>query len=150
MDSYQCYCIWVWDSKTACICNTISCFPTKIVIPLAFTADCAPAGITDIHQDLYKPAPELHHPPNHISALKQLTEVLMSVAMTDNAHTLSPKNAMPLRVESLHPIATCIEVDALSLRVVIPPIVMPSPAIVSPKGTLCSFPIRKNPSYLPQ
>jgi hypothetical protein len=98
---------------------------------LASTADLVLAGTTDIQPALFKPAPGFHLPPSHVSALKQLTAILMFVAMTDIAHTLSSKTDMPLRVDGLHSIATCIEVDALSLRVITPPIVLPSPAIVS-------------------
>jgi hypothetical protein len=55
--------IRLWDSQAACICNTITWFPTKIVIPLASTADLVLAGITDIQQALLKPPPGLHVPP---------------------------------------------------------------------------------------
>jgi hypothetical protein len=83
MDSYRCYRIWVWNSRAARICNTITWFPTKIIMPLASTADLVLADITDIQQALLKPPPGFHLPPNHVAALKQLTEVLTSVTTPD-------------------------------------------------------------------
>jgi hypothetical protein len=48
MKSYQCYCIWLWDSKATCICDIFTWLPTKITMLLATTADLVLAGIMDI------------------------------------------------------------------------------------------------------
>jgi hypothetical protein len=117
----------------------------------ASAADLVLASSTDIQQALLKPPPGLHFPSNHVSALKQLNKVIISITMSDNEHTLSPKNDAPLRVDSLHPIATSIEVDTPPLRVVTSPLVLSSP--VKPchcltKGTLCSFSIGNDAAYL--
>ena len=127
MESYRCYRIWLWDSRSTRICDTITWFPTKIVMPLASTADLVLAGITDIQQALLKPPPGFHLPPTHVSALKQLTEVLTAIPLS------SPEHIAPLRVGDHHPIASTIEVTAPPLRVETPPTVLPSPPIAIPK-----------------
>jgi hypothetical protein len=76
---------------------------------LASTADLVLAGITDTRQALLKPAPGFHLPPTHVSVLKQLTKGLTSVTMTDNESPSSPKTDIPLRVDSLHPIASAMK-----------------------------------------
>jgi hypothetical protein len=131
--AYKCYCTWVWDSRATCICNTITWFPTKIVMPLAYTADLVLAGITDIQQALLKSPPGFHLPPNHVSALKQLTEVLVFVTIPD--HDI-PSNLEPIAVLSVgdhHHTAFSIKEDAPPLRVVIFPPLLPGPTIVPPK-----------------
>jgi hypothetical protein len=108
-------------------------FSTKIVMPFVSTADLILAGITSIQQALLEPAPGFRLPPYHVSFLKQLIKVMTSIIMTDIEHTLSAKTDTPLRVDSLNPITTSLELDVPPLRVVIPPIVLPSPVIASPK-----------------
>jgi hypothetical protein len=117
-------------------------------MPLASTTDLVLAGITNIQQALLKAAPALHPPPNHVSTLKQLIKVLMSVTITDNEHTPSPKTDIPLGVDSLDPIAPSIEVDVPPLRVVTPSFVLPSPVIVSPKIHFAPSPLETmQPTY---
>jgi hypothetical protein len=89
-------------------------------MPGASTADLVLAGITDIQQAILRPAPGLHLPPADVSTLKQLTEVLTSVIMTDNEHTPIPKTVTSLRMDSLHTIASSIDVEVPPLRVVAP------------------------------
>jgi hypothetical protein len=102
-------------------------------MPLASTANLVLVGITDNQQALLKPAPGLPLPPSSVSALKHPTEVSTSVTITDNDPTLSPKADTLLRVDSCHLITTSIEVDAPPRRVLTPPIVPLSPAIVPRK-----------------
>jgi len=33
----QCYKSWIWDTSSACICDTVSWFPTYLKMPIAFT-----------------------------------------------------------------------------------------------------------------
>jgi hypothetical protein len=130
MDPYRCYRIWMWDSRAARICNTITWFLTKIVMPLASTADLVLAGITDIQQTLLKPTPGLHLPPNHVAALKQLTEVLTSVPIPDIEATSSPEPIAPLRVGDHHPTNSSIEETAPPLRVATSTPLVPEPTKV--------------------
>jgi hypothetical protein len=72
----------------------------------------------------------------------------MSVTITDNEHTSITEPDTPLRVDRLHPTASSVEVDVPPLRVVITPIVLPSPAIVSPKVHFAPAPSEKmQPTY---
>ena len=32
LDSYRCYTVWLWDTPATCICDTLTCFPTKTTI----------------------------------------------------------------------------------------------------------------------
>jgi hypothetical protein len=114
-------------ARAACICNTITWLPTKITMPKASTADLVLAGITDIQQALLKPPPGFHLPPNHVAALKQLTEVLTSVTIPD---IKAPSNLEPialLRVSDHHPTNSSIKEDAPPLRVD-----TPTPLVLEP------------------
>jgi hypothetical protein len=99
-------------------------------MPLASTADLVLAGITDIEQALLKPPPEFHLPPNHVAALKQLTEVLTSVTAPDMQAPSNPEPIAPLRVGDHHPTNSPIEEDAPPLRVDTPTPLLPEPTKV--------------------
>jgi hypothetical protein len=109
MDSYRCYCIWVWDSWAARTCDTITWFPTKIVMPLASTAHLVLAGFTNIEQ-------ALHLPPNHVAVLKQLIGVLVSVKVLDLESPSNPEPIAPVRVDDHHPTNSSIGETAPPLR----------------------------------
>jgi len=140
MDSYRCYRIWLWDSRAARICDTITWFPTKLVMPLATTADLVLAGITDIQQALLNPPPGFHLPPNHVAALKQLTEVLTSGTTPDLEAPSQPEPIAPLRVGDHHPTNSSIEETAPPLRVDTSTPLVPAPTKVhfapSPSETM--------------
>jgi hypothetical protein len=72
----------------------------------------------DIQQALPKSPPGFHLPPNHVAALKQLTDVLTSVSILDNDIPSYPEPNAPLRVAEHHPNASSMEVNAPPLRVV--------------------------------
>ena len=99
MESYRCYRIWLWDSRATRICDTLTWFPTKITMPLATTADLILAGIMDIQQALQQAPADLHIPPSHVAALKQLIEVLTSSTLVKDEGSMPPPQE-PLRVES--------------------------------------------------
>ena len=123
MDSYRCYNIWIWDSRATRICDTVSWFPTKITMPLASSTDLIMAGIKDIHHALLHPSPGSPLAPltdSHTAALRQLTEVLTSIAAPTPVSTpllaitettgapslrvdLAPTGAPPLRVAPATP-----------------------------------------------
>jgi hypothetical protein len=101
MESYRCYRIWLWDSSATRMCDTITGLPTKITMPLATTADLILAGIMDIQQALLSAPSDLHIPPSHVAALKQLTEVLTaSTTCKPEVSALPPHES--LRVDSRH------------------------------------------------
>ena len=106
MDSYRCYNIWIWDSRATRICDTVSWFPTKVTMPLASSTDLIVAGIKDIHHALLHPSPGSPLAPltdSHTKALRQLTEVLTSIAAPalnspPHAAITNGTSAPPLRV----------------------------------------------------
>jgi hypothetical protein len=56
LESYRCFRAWIWESQAACICDTISWFPTKVTMPLASSNDLILAGIQDILAALANPS----------------------------------------------------------------------------------------------
>jgi hypothetical protein len=115
-------------------------------MPFESTPNLVVAGITDIQKEILEPTPGLYLQPDNVSAFKLFTEVLTSVTMTDNVHTLSPQTDTPLRLDSLHPITSFVEMDWPPQRVVTLPIVLLSPAAFLPK---LNFP-PNDASYLPE
>ena len=110
------------------ICNTVSWFPTKVIMPLASSSDLIMAGIKDIHHALLHPSPGSPLAPltdSHTAALRQLTKVLTSIAAPTPISTplaaitettgapslrvdLAPTVAPPLRVTPTTPPAPSI------------------------------------------
>ena len=56
LDSYRCYRIWIWTTRTIRICDTVAWFPTKVTMPSASSTDLVLAGIQDIVNALKKPS----------------------------------------------------------------------------------------------
>ena len=67
-------------------------------MPIATTADLILAGIMDIQQALQQTPADLHIPPSHVAALKQLMEVLTSSTIGKDEVAVPPPQT-PLRVE---------------------------------------------------
>ena len=109
-------------------------------MPLATTADLVLAGITDIQQALLNPPPGFHLPPNHVAALKQLTDVLTSGTTPDLEAPSQPDPIAPLRVGDHHPTNSSIEETAPPLRVDTSTPLLPEPPKVhfapSPSETM--------------
>jgi hypothetical protein len=117
MESYQCYCIWFWDSRATRICDTITWLPTKITMPLATTADLILAGIMDIQQALQHAPSGLHVPPSHVAALKQLIDILMAgIICKDEDPAPNPQQSLRVKPSQAHVIASQ-EVNHAPLRV---------------------------------
>jgi len=47
-DSYQCYTIWITETKATCICDTITWFPTHVHMPTASSTNYILVGIVNI------------------------------------------------------------------------------------------------------
>ena len=78
MESYRCYKVWIWETRSVRICDTISWFPTKVTMPLASSTDLILAGIKDILHALHNPSPGSALAPltnSHTDALHQLTTI---------------------------------------------------------------------------
>ena len=83
LQSYQCYMIWVWDTCAERICNTVSWFPTKVMMLLALSNDLILVGIHNIVAALNNPSPGsplASLTESHVNALKQLTNILTGIA----------------------------------------------------------------------
>jgi hypothetical protein len=97
LDSHRSYNVWVWDTRAERICDSISWFPTKLVMPIASSTDLILAGIQDIMHALRHPSPASPLAPlgsNHVATLHLLAELVTGIA----APTNKPDAAAPLRV----------------------------------------------------
>ena len=82
LESYRCYNVWVWATRSTRICDTLSWFPTKVTMPLASSNDLILAGIQDIVHALNNPSPGSPLAPltdSHHHALRQLTDCFSTV-----------------------------------------------------------------------
>jgi hypothetical protein len=99
LNSYRCYTVWIWATRSTRICDTLSWFPTKGPMPIASSNDLILAGIHDIVNALEHPSSGSPLAPlatSHVAALRQLTEVLTSVTAPDPVPPVPA--AEPLRV----------------------------------------------------
>jgi hypothetical protein len=97
LESYQCYNVWLWDTRHERICNTISWFPAKVTMPLASSTDLVMAGIQDIIQALQNPtanSPLAPRTDSQVQALQDLTSLLTGIIKQDN------NDAPSLRVDA--------------------------------------------------
>jgi hypothetical protein len=121
MESYQCYCIWLWDSRATRMYDTITWIPTKTTMSLATTADLILVDIKDIQQALQQAPSGIHVPPSHVAVLKQLIEVLTASNICKNEGPApSPHESLRVEPSQAHVIASK-EVDHAPLRVDQPP-----------------------------
>ena len=133
LESYRCYTVWLWDTRSTRICDTLQWFPTKTPMPLASSTDLILAGIQDIVHALNNPSPGSPLAPltdSHHDALVQLTTVLTSVARPPTTTSDVPLPDSPLRVAPLPD--SLLRVASLHdppLRVVHKPVPPPAPAI---------------------
>jgi hypothetical protein len=98
MDSYRCYNIWMWETRAVRICDTLSWFPTKNIMPLASSTDLIVAGLHDIRHALLHPSAGSPLAPltdSHHAALQQLTDVLTTVTPPTTAPTSTQLVALP-------------------------------------------------------
>jgi hypothetical protein len=115
LDSYRCYNIWVWETRSCRIVDTISWFPTKVTMPLASSTDLILAGIHDIITALNNPSPGSPLAPlsdSHVAALRQVTAILTNIAQPAEASHPDPAPAANPAL-----VATPLVQPATSLRV---------------------------------
>jgi hypothetical protein len=87
LESYQCYNVWLWDTRHERICDTILWFPTKVTMPLASSTDLVMAGIQDIIQALQNPtanSPLAPRTDSQVQALQDLTSLLTGIIKQDS------------------------------------------------------------------
>jgi hypothetical protein len=95
LESYRCYTVWLWDTRATRLCDTLSWFPTKVIMPLASSNDLILAGLQDILHALHHPSPGSPLAPltdSHHNALLHLTSILTSLVAPPTNHLTLPTN----------------------------------------------------------
>ena len=104
LDSYRCYRIWIWTTRTIRICDTVAWFPTKVTMPIASSTDLVLAGIQDIVNALKNPShgsPLAPRTDSQVQALTDLSNLLTNIATKSppNETPVTNQSGPPLRVE---------------------------------------------------
>lgn len=85
-ESYRCYTVWIWASRSTRMCGTLTWLPTKLAMPGALSTDQILSGIhTSIVHALQHPSPVLPVTPlttTHHDALLRLTDILPSMVVS--------------------------------------------------------------------
>ena len=144
LESYRCYRIWIWDTRTTRICDTVSWFPTKVRMPETSYADTISASLQDIAHALKAPSPRAPVAPllpSYQNALRQLLETLapLATAPTENPPVDSCDTPPLLRVALPTPATTPVflppavpVVTPASLRVPTPVAITPVHPLAQP------------------
>ena len=81
LESYRCCTVWIWQSRSSRICDTITWLPTKLAMPIASSIDRILSGIDTTVQVLHHPlsaSPSAPLSTTHHDELLQLTDILTS------------------------------------------------------------------------
>ena len=79
LDLYQCYNVWICNICSLLTCDTLSWFPTKVMMPIASSNDLILASIQDILENIQNPRQDSSIDPltdSHITILKILLELI--------------------------------------------------------------------------
>jgi hypothetical protein len=79
LESCRCCTIWIAETRSLRICDTLSLLPTKVTMPLASSNDLILVGIQDILRALRNPTPSYRLDPltgSHVDTLKILSELV--------------------------------------------------------------------------
>jgi hypothetical protein len=102
LDSYRCYDVWVADTRTTRLCDTLAWFPSKVTMPIASSNDLNLAGIRDILEALRNPSMGSPIDPltdSHVTTLQVLSELITGlVPQPKPLLAPMPDPAPPLRV----------------------------------------------------
>lgn len=106
LDSYRCYCKWMWDTCTTRIYDTMSSwFPTKVVLSTNSSTDLIATSLQDIaHVSNHptSPSPVTPLTTTQKAALQQIIEILSTIlppiSPTIQPHPVPPPHATSLRV----------------------------------------------------
>lgn len=72
-DSYRCFRVWMWDTQPTRICDTVSWFPTKVVLPSNSSDDLIANSLRDIVFCITKPKPPIPSTPSHCYSQSRFT-----------------------------------------------------------------------------
>ena len=99
LDSYRCYHIWMWDTRTTPrICDTVAWFPTKVVLPTTSSTDLIATSLQDIAHALNhptSPSPVTPLTATHKAAIQQLIEIISTVLPPVVSPTIQPHPVPP-------------------------------------------------------
>lgn len=102
MESYRCYKIWIWQTRTERISDTISWFPKDLKAPPATTADRITKSINELTDALHNPNPDTTSPKlsqQQTESLQQLSAIL-SVVLQDDKNELTETAPEPTNQNS--------------------------------------------------
>jgi hypothetical protein len=83
MEHYRCYKIWIQETESERIANTVVWFPTRVTLPRTSSADAATTAAQDLIHVLQNPHPASPLSPltdEHQSALRQLAGIFNTAA----------------------------------------------------------------------
>jgi hypothetical protein len=124
MHHYRCYNVWIWETASERIADTLAWFPTKVTMPVHSSADTALAAARDLTQALLHPAPASALAPlsdQQYLALRQLAAIFTTGTNND------PSNAAIITTED-----TIASSGTRSGTPRVPPGFPPAPPIASP------------------
>jgi hypothetical protein len=91
---YRCYIVWAWATTSERITDTLTWFPTMVVMPRHSTTDIAIAAAHDLAQALLSPSPSSSLPPIYDSQHHQLLQLsnifLQHTSRTDDLPVPAP------------------------------------------------------------
>jgi hypothetical protein len=101
IDSYRCYTIWIWETRSLRVIDTLTWFPTKVTLPDSSSTDIILSCLQDILHALQHPAPKSPLAPRtdtQTQALLDLVALLGSTQQPPATAPTLPTTATPLRV----------------------------------------------------
>ena len=93
MHHYHCFRVWILDTKAERTCDTLTWFPSKVLMPTASSADAAIAAAQDLTQALLHPSPASPLAPlsnSQHAALQQLAEIFAATTTTHAETIFNP------------------------------------------------------------
>jgi hypothetical protein len=92
LESYQCFKVWIWDTRNERVCDTLEWFPSKVTLPLASSIDLIIAAANDMVHALNHPSAGSPLAPlanSEVETLRNIAEIFKhcnSTAATPAAH----------------------------------------------------------------
>lgn len=99
LESYRCYTVWMFDTRSERICDTVTWFLTKVTMPIAHSNDLILARILDIANALKSPStgsPLAPQADSHVAKLNEIINLLTNACSTadiDNNANMSSQEA---------------------------------------------------------
>jgi hypothetical protein len=78
MKHYRCYRVWIWNTRSERVADTLAWFPTRVVMPTMSSLDLAMAAANDLITALQNPStgsPLAPTTDSQVAALKQLADI---------------------------------------------------------------------------